>query len=118
MISSKSTELLANSEQKQDMSWQDKRYQRFYEIVDHLVSQLQEHVWVKLSKTKRRLAGTDLDRLSYSVECLIRDCVAVILQRERKAEASIKKGQSIMAHIVLIKCLHIIFTSREPSKDL
>ena len=75
------------------MSWRDKRYQRFYEIVDHLVSQLQEHVWVKLGKTKRRLAGTDLDRVNYSVECLIRDCVAVVLQRERKAEASIKKGQ-------------------------
>ena len=93
LISSKSTELLAHLKQKEDMSWRDKRYQRFYEIVDHLVSQLQEHVWVKLGKTKRRLAGTDLDRVNYSVECLIRDCVAVVLRRERKAEASIKKGQ-------------------------
>lgn len=92
MISSKSTKVIGNLKAKPTLSWKDRRYQRFYKVVDQVVAKLQEHVWVELGKTKRRLAGTDLDRLSYSVECLIRDCVAIVLQRERKAEASIKKG--------------------------
>ena len=85
MINSKSTELTGNLEPISDMSWRDRRYQRFYEVVDQVVAKLQEHVWVELGKTKRRLAGTDLDRVNYSVECLNRDCVAVVLQRKRKA---------------------------------
>ena len=93
LVSTKSTEQVGNLEPMLDMSWRDKRYQRFYEVVDQIVTKLQAHIWVKLGKTKRRLAGTDLDRLRYSVECLLRDCVAVVLQRKRKAEASIKKGQ-------------------------
>ena len=61
------------------LSWRDKRYQRFYEIIDRLVNQLQEHVWRENGKRKRRLAGNDLDKLHYSVECLVRDCIAVVL---------------------------------------
>lgn len=81
-------------------SWRDKRYLRFYEIVNLLVHELQEHVWLKTGNRKRRLAGNDLDKLHYSVECLVRDCMAVVLQRKRKGEASIKKGQHYrMSHL-------------------
>jgi hypothetical protein len=57
------------------------------------VDELQEHVWAKTSKPKRRLKGDGLEKLHYSVECLVRDCMAVVLQRKRKSEAAIRKGQ-------------------------
>ena len=57
------------------------------------MDELQEHVWVKSGKAKRRLKGDGLEKLHYSVECLVRDCMAVVLQRKRKSEAAIRKGQ-------------------------
>ena len=62
-----------------NLSWRDTRYHRFYEVVDQLVHELQEHVWVKTGKPKRRLKGDGLGKLHYSVECLVRDCMAVVL---------------------------------------
>ena len=76
-----------------NLSWRDKRYHRFYVVVDRLVDELQEHVWLKTGKPKRRLNGHGLEKLHYSVECLVRDCMAVVLQRKRKSEAAIRKGQ-------------------------
>ena len=76
-----------------NLSWRDERYHRFYAVVDRLVDELQEHVWVKTGKLKRRLKGDGLEKLHYSVECLVRDCMAVVLQRKRKSEAAIRKGQ-------------------------
>ena len=76
-----------------NLSWRDIRYRRFYEVVDQLTHQLQEHVWVKTGKAKRRLKGDGLEKLNYSVECLVRDCMAVVLQKKRKSEAAIRKGQ-------------------------
>jgi len=67
-----------------NLSWRDARYHRFYEVVDQLVHELQEHVWFKSRKAKRRLKGDGLEKLHYSVECLVRDCMAVVLQRKRK----------------------------------
>jgi hypothetical protein len=75
------------------LSWRDARYHRFYEVVDQLVDELQEHVWVKTGKAKRRLKGDGLEKLYYSVECLVRDCMAVVLQRKSEGEASIHLGQ-------------------------
>ena len=54
-----------------NLSWRDKRYHRFYAVVDRLVDELQEHVWAKTSKPKRRLKGDGLEKLHYSVECLV-----------------------------------------------
>ena len=54
-----------------NLSWRDKRYHRFYEVVDRLVDELQEHVWAKTGKIKRRLKGDGLEKLHYSVECLV-----------------------------------------------
>ena len=76
-----------------NLSWRDTRYHRFYEVVDQLVDELQEHVWSETGKAKRRLKGDGLEKLHYSVECLVRDCMAVVLQRKRKSEAAIRKGQ-------------------------
>ena len=76
-----------------NLSWRDGRYHRFYEVVDQLVREVQEHVWVKTGQPKRRLRGDGLAKLHYSVECLVRDCVAVVLHRKRKGEASIRLGQ-------------------------
>ena len=76
-----------------NLSWRDTRYRKFYEVVDQLVHELQEHVWAKTGKAKRRLKGDGLEKLHYSVECLVRDCMAVVLQRKRKGEAAIRKGQ-------------------------
>ena len=75
-----------------NLTWRDTRYHRFYEVVDQLVDELQEHVWAKSGKAKRRLNGDGLEKLHYSVECLVRDCMAVVLQRKRKSEAAIRKG--------------------------
>ena len=52
-----------------NLSWRDKRYHRFYAVVDRLVDELQEHVWIKTGKPKRRLKGDGLEKLHYSVEC-------------------------------------------------
>ena len=60
------------------LSWRDTRYHRFYEVVDQLVHELQEHLWIKTGKAKRRLKGDGLQKLYYSVECLVRDCMAVV----------------------------------------
>ena len=76
-----------------NLSWRDQRYHRFYQVVDNLVQELQEHVWLKIGKPRRRLKGGGLEKLHYSVECLVRDCMAVVLQRKRKGEAAIKKGK-------------------------
>ena len=78
---------------KLSFSWRDVRYHRFYKIVDQLVNELEEHIWISTAKPKRILKGDGLNKLHYSVECLVRDCVAVVLQRKRKGEASIRKGQ-------------------------
>ena len=50
----------------------------FYTVVDQLVDELQEHVWSETGKPKRRLKGDGLEKLYYSVECLVRGCVAVL----------------------------------------
>ena len=42
---------------------------------------------------QRRLKGDGLEKLHYPVACLVRDCMAVVLQRKRKSEAAIRKGQ-------------------------
>lgn len=72
------TSIRPNQSDSSDPAWRDARYQRFYEVVDQLVAELQEHVWVKTGKAKRRMLGDGLEKLTYSVECLVRDCVAVI----------------------------------------
>lgn len=74
-------------------NWRDTRYKRFYSIIDEVVLEIQEHTWKKTNRRKRKLRAEALERLTYSVECLIKDCVAVVFQRKRKGEASVHLGQ-------------------------
>ena len=50
-----------------NLSWRDTRYHRFYEVIDQLVHELQEHVWVKTGKAKRRVKGHGLVVLKASI---------------------------------------------------
>lgn len=81
-----------NDKDHDQSDWRQARYQRFYEVVDHIVPEilaLQEDD----GRVKRRLAGKQLNQLRYSVETIVRDCVAVIRQRRRKSDAAIHLGQ-------------------------
>ena len=42
-----------------NLNWRDRRYKRFYEVIDFLVNRIQEHVWLDNGKAKRRLRGSD-----------------------------------------------------------
>ena len=76
-------------------SWRDKRYLRFYEIVDFIVDELQDARPEKGGKAvKRKSRGARFESLTYSVEKIIRDCVAVVFQRKRIQAASIAKSYS------------------------
>ena len=43
-----------------NLSWRDQRYVKFYKVVDELVDELQEHVWLELGK--RRLLKSVINR--------------------------------------------------------
>lgn len=72
-----------------NLSWRDLRYQRFYRVVDDLVHELQDHVWLKTGKPKRRLKGDGLAKLHYSVECLV---VQSLNKTESKSVSSVSSG--------------------------
>ena len=59
-----------------NLSCRDQRYAKFYQIVDKLVDELQNVVCPKRGKPKRKVKGNELIKLHYSVECLLRDCLA------------------------------------------
>lgn len=86
LISAKDTPL-------KQLSWRDQRYVRFYEVVDLLVDLVQQYAHSDTGQSKRRVKGDQLEKLHYSIECLVRDCLAVAFHRKRKGEAAIKKGQ-------------------------
>ena len=50
------------------LTWRDKRYKQFYQIVDQLVDEIQDHDWLGTGKKKRRVRNADLEKLTYSVE--------------------------------------------------
>ena len=56
-----------NSVDSLKLSWRDHKYHRFYTVVDQLVDELQEHVWAKSGKPKRRLKGDGSEKLHYSM---------------------------------------------------
>ncbi|WP_298677133.1 hypothetical protein [uncultured Lentibacter sp.] len=93
MKGAKSNPVVPKQKDSINLSWRDGRYNKFYEVVDHLVDEIQDHVWAETGKPMRRVKGDGLEKLHYSVECLVRDCMAVVLQRKRKGVSAIKKGQ-------------------------
>ena len=76
-------------------SWRDKRYRRFYEVVDSIIDELQDTRLEKGGKAvKRKSRGARFESLTYSVEKIIRDCVAVVFQRKRIQAETITKSYS------------------------
>lgn len=82
-----------DSRENLSLCWRDLRYRQFYKVVDQLVLEVQAHKWLKTGQVRRKLKGNQLAKLHYSIECLVRDCMAVVLQRKKKGEAAIRKGQ-------------------------
>ena len=76
-------------------SGRDKRYRRFYEVVDPIIDDLKDARPDKGGKAvKRKSRGARFESLTYSVEKIIRDCVAIVFQRKQMKAASIAKSYS------------------------
>ena len=60
MKEDRSEEVTTKQDEGLSLSWREQRYQRFYQIVDRLVAELQEHAWHKTGKPKRSLKGDGL----------------------------------------------------------
>ena len=60
---------VGDSKETLNLSWRDLRYHRFYKIVDQLVNELEQHIWISTAKPKRIFKGDSLKKLHYSVEC-------------------------------------------------
>ena len=56
-----------------DYSWRDVSYHSLYQVADTVLEDIQSLIWVANGKAKRRLKGDQLEKLTYSVEKLIRD---------------------------------------------
>ena len=74
-------------------SWRTVRYQRFYQIADQVVAEVQELVWAGTGKAKRRLKDDGLKKLTYSIEKLIRDSVSLVLINKYKPNCAIAKSK-------------------------
>ena len=74
-------------------SWRDITYKTFHQVVDTVVEDIQSLVWGYTGKTKRRLKGDQLEKLTYSVEKLIRDSVSVVLNKRNIPNCPIAKSK-------------------------
>ena len=74
-------------------SWRTVRYQRFYQVADQVVDEVQELVWADTGKAKRRLKNDGLKKLTYSIDKLIRDSVSVVLINKYKPNCAIAKSK-------------------------
>lgn len=81
-----------NQTNQDQPDWRHTRYQRFYQIVDSIVPEVLA-LRGDDGRIKRRLAGKRLNQLRYSVETIVRDCIAVVHQHRRKNDAAIQLGQ-------------------------
>tara|TARA_B110000208_G_C11346120_1_gene275686 strand:+ start:204 stop:467 length:264 start_codon:yes stop_codon:yes gene_type:complete len=73
---------MSESNSYKDYSWRDLRYHHFYQVADTVVEDIQDLVWKTTGKTKRRLKGNQLEKLTYSVEKLVRDSLAIVMGRD------------------------------------
>ena len=71
---------MLDSNSLKEYPWRHVRYQRFYQVADTIVDEVQNLVWRDTGKIKRRVKGDGLKKLTYSVEKLIRDSLAVVLE--------------------------------------
>ena len=84
---------MLDSNNYKDYSWRDLSYHSFYQVVDAIVEDIQNLVWVATGKTRRRLKGNQLKKLTYSVEKLIRDSLAVVVGSGRIPNCPIAKSK-------------------------
>ena len=84
---------MLDSNSYEDYSWREVSYHSFYQVVDTVVEDIQSLIWVANGKAKRRLKGNQLEKLTYSVEKLIRDCLAVVLNRNKIPNCPIAKSK-------------------------
>ena len=80
-------------EQYNSYLWRTVRYQRFYQVADQVVDEVQELVWADTGKARRRLKNDGLKKLTYSIDKLIRDSVSVILTNKHKPNCAIAKSK-------------------------
>jgi hypothetical protein len=84
---------MLDSNGPEDYSWRELRYHDFYQVVDTLVEEIQSLVWKDTGNVKLRVKGDQLEKLTYSVEKLIRDSVAVVLNNRNKPNCPIAKSK-------------------------
>ena len=89
---------MLNSNSYTDYSWREVRYNSFYQVVDTVVEDIQNHIWVDTGKAKRRLRGVRLEMLTYSVEKLMRDSLAVVINKGKIPNCPIAKSKLSNLH--------------------
>ena len=52
---------MLNSNNYTDYSWREVRYHSFYQVVDTVVKDIQNHIWVATGTAKKRLKGARLE---------------------------------------------------------
>ena len=89
---------MLNSNSYTDYSWRQARYHSFYQVVDTVVKDIQNHIWVATGTAKKRLKGARLEMLAYSVEKLMRDSLAVVMDKGKIPNCPIAKSKSSNLH--------------------
>ena len=72
-----------------DLTLKDRKYKKFYMIMDQLVHEIKEHVSANAGEPKRRCKGDGLGKLYFSVKCLAIDCVTAVYGTKRVGEANL-----------------------------
>ena len=80
-------------DQYKSYPWRTLRYQRFYQIADQVVDEVQELIWADTGKAKRRVKGGELEKLTYSIDKLIRDSVSIVLTDKYKHSCAVAKSK-------------------------
>lgn len=80
-------------EQYNSYQWRAVTYQRFYQVADQVIDEVQELAWADTGKARRRLKNDGLKKLTYSIDKLIRDSVSVILTNKHKPNCAIAKSK-------------------------
>ena len=80
-------------DQYKSYPWRTIRYQRFYQIADQVLDEVQELIWADTGKAKRRVKGDELEKLTYSIDKLIRDSVSIVLTDKYKHSCAIAKSK-------------------------
>ena len=84
---------MLDSNSYKDYPWREVSYHSFYQAADNVVEDIQSLVWAATGKAKRRLKGDQLEKLTYSVEKLMRDSIAVVIDKGKIPNCPIAKSK-------------------------